>query len=240
MSVIVAAVFGEGLARKNDRLGCGIQLARFIVGRGVVYAVEGGFGGEAARHTWFAVVAATTIASATVAVVAIAASTAVAVIAAGVFPAGAGCFGGRIGGGDRCSVAAGCSGSAIYVHVDVEGAVPVGDFVDGCCGWCSCDVWGLLALTGAAAATTATATAPATGTVGSGCAFAEVGFVGADNGRVLGGEVDGAVEVRGVLALGVRGRGGVGEGLTVTVAVAVATATATASVATVVAVGAVG
>ncbi len=68
------AVLGEGLAGENDGLGDGaIELGRFVVGGAIVYAVERGFGREAARHTRAALIATATIAaSSTVVAVAVA------------------------------------------------------------------------------------------------------------------------------------------------------------------------
>ena len=78
MRFSVPTVLGEGLAGEDDGLGRG-SLRGLVVGGCVVYAVERGLWGEAARNAGFAIVAATTVASATVAVVAVTASTVAAV-----------------------------------------------------------------------------------------------------------------------------------------------------------------
>ena len=75
--VAAFAVFRERLAGKNDGLGAGFR--RVVVGGGVVYAVEGSSGSEAARNAGVAAAAVSAIA--TVAVIAIAAPTIVAVTA---------------------------------------------------------------------------------------------------------------------------------------------------------------
>ncbi len=100
----------------------------------------------------------------------------------------------------------------------------------------------LFALTETTAAATATTTTPAAAAVGSGCAFANFGFVGAGDGGVLRGRIDRTIEVGVFLrTLRVRRNCGFGVWLAVAVAAAIATSAATtASVATAITIAAIG